>query len=144
MTIGVTIPVVFAQTIPERMSGLRSLISSFFESTEAQPEYKSNRAWNQPINQDAKGLFCVYYQNVHGVPHDNVNLSQDLQALAEYDVSCFCLSETNLDWNRPYVRSEYLSRQRKTWKYSATSFSSIDMESSSKLCYRWNANIYGG
>jgi hypothetical protein len=99
MVIGVTIPVVSAQTIPERMSGLRSLISSFFESTEAQPEYKSNHAWNEPINQDAKGFFHVYYQNVHGVPHDDVNLSQDLQALAEYDVGCFCLSETNLDWN---------------------------------------------
>jgi hypothetical protein len=110
MVIGVTIPAVSAQTIPARMSGLRSLISSFFESTEAQPEYKNNRAWNEPINQDAKGLFCMYYQNVHGIPHDNVNLLQDLQALAEYDVGCFCLSETNLDWNRPYVWSEYLAR----------------------------------
>jgi len=58
MTIGVTIPVVSAHTIPERMSGLRSLILSFFESTEAQPEYKNNHAWNEPINQDAKELFC--------------------------------------------------------------------------------------
>jgi hypothetical protein len=41
------------------------------------------------------------------------------------------LSETNLDWNRPYVWSEYLARHWKTWKYSATSFSLIDMESSS-------------
>jgi hypothetical protein len=32
-----------------------------------------------------------------GNPRDDVNLSQDLQALAEYDVGCFCLSETNLD-----------------------------------------------
>jgi hypothetical protein len=85
MTIGVTIPVVSAHTIPERMSGLRSLILSFFESTEAQPEYKNNCAWNKPINQDVKGFFCVYYQNVHGIPRDNVNLLQDLQALAEYD-----------------------------------------------------------
>jgi hypothetical protein len=53
----------------------------------------------------------MYYQTVHGVPHDNVSLSQDLQALAEYDVGCFCLLETNLDWNRPYVQSEYLGRQ---------------------------------
>jgi hypothetical protein len=91
---------------------------------------KFNRAWNEPINQDAKGLFRLYYQNVHGIPCDDVNLLQDLQALAEYDVSCFCLSETNLDWNQTYVWSEYLARQRKMWKYSATSFSSIDMESS--------------
>jgi hypothetical protein len=40
------------------------------------------------------------------------------------------LSETNLDWNRPYVQSEYLARQWKIWQYSATSFSLIDMESS--------------
>jgi hypothetical protein len=110
MAIGVTIPVVSAQT----MSGLRSLISSFFESTEAQPENKSNCAWNEPINQDVKGFFRVYYQNVHGVPRNDVNLLQDLQALAECDVGCFCLSETNLDWNQPYIRSEYLSRQQKT------------------------------
>jgi hypothetical protein len=66
---------------------------------------KNNRTWNEPINQDAKGLFRMYYQNV--------NLSQDLQALVEYDVGCFCLLETNLDWNRPYVQSEYLARQQK-------------------------------
>jgi hypothetical protein len=99
MVNGVTIPDVSIQPIPARMSGLRSLISSFFESTEAQLEYKNNRAWNEPINQDVKGLFHLYYQNVHGIPRDDVNLSQDLQALAEYDVGCFCLSETNLAWN---------------------------------------------
>jgi hypothetical protein len=56
MAIAVTIPAVSAQTIPTRMSGLRSLISSFFELTEAQPEYKNNHTWNEPINQDVKGL----------------------------------------------------------------------------------------
>jgi hypothetical protein len=123
---------------------------SFFESTEAQPEYKNNHAWNEPINQDAKGLFRLYYQNVHGVPRDDVNLSQDLQALAEYDVGCFCLSETSLDWNRSYVRSEYLSRQRKMWKYSATSFFLIDMETSldyitggtlTSMVDRWSSRV---
>jgi hypothetical protein len=89
MANGVTIPDVSIQPISARMSGLRSLISSFFESTEAQPEYKNIRAWNEPINQDAKGLFGLYYQNVHGIPCNDVNLLQDLQALAEYDVSCF-------------------------------------------------------
>jgi hypothetical protein len=98
--------------------------------TEEQLEYKDNQAWNDLINGDAKGLFWVYYQNVHGVPCNDVHLLQDLQALAKNDVSCFCLSETNLDWNRPYVQSEYLARQQKTWVYSATSFSLINMESS--------------
>lgn len=76
-------------------------------------------------------MFWVYYQNVHGVSRDDVTLAQDLQALAEFDVGCFCLSETNLDWHRPYVRSDFLARQRKTWKHAATSFLLIDMESSS-------------
>ncbi len=149
MAIGVTIPAVSAQTIPARMSGLRSLISSFFESTEAQPKYKNN--WNEPINQDVKGLFCMYYQNVHGIPRNDVNLLQDLQAVVEYDVSCFCLSETNLDRNRPYIQSEYLARQRKTWKYSATSFSLINMESSldyvtggmlTSMVDRWSSRVF--
>jgi len=101
MTIGVTIPVVSAQTIPERMSGLRSLISSFFESTETQPEYKSNRAWNEPINQDVKGLFHLYYQNVHGIPRHDVNLSQDLQALAEYMSVVFVCRKLTLTGTDP-------------------------------------------
>jgi hypothetical protein len=150
MATGVTIPGISAPTTPEGMSGLRSLISSFFASTETQPKYKDNQAWNDPINGDVKGLFRVYYQNVHGVPCNDVHLSQDLQAL-QYDVSCFCLSETNLDWNRPYVQSEYLARQQKMWVYSATSFSSINMESSSDYMTggmltstvdRWSSHVF--
>jgi hypothetical protein len=131
MVIGVNNPTISVQSALEHYSGLRSYITSFFEPTEAQPEYKANKAWLDKINGDVNGAFRVYYQNVHGIPRDDVNLSQDLQALAEYDVGCFCLSETNLDWNRPYVKSKYLSRQQKIWKDSATSFSTIDMESSS-------------
>jgi hypothetical protein len=56
MAIGVTIPDASVQPISARMLGQRSLILSFFESTEAQPEYKNNHAWIEPINQDAKGL----------------------------------------------------------------------------------------
>jgi hypothetical protein len=111
MAFGVTNPMVSAQSVHEHYSGLRSYITSFFDSTEAQPEYKSNKVWQDPINGDANGAFRVYYQNVHGIPRDDVSLSQDLQALAKYDVSCFCLSESNLDWHRPYVRSDYLARQ---------------------------------
>jgi hypothetical protein len=97
----VTIPDVSVQPIPARMLGLRSLISSFFELTEAQPEYKNNHAWNEPINQDAKGLFCLYYQNVHDIPRDDVNLLQDLQALAEYDVGCFFCRKLTLTGTNP-------------------------------------------
>jgi hypothetical protein len=57
MVNGVTIPDVSVQPIPARMLGLRSLISSFFESTEAQPEYKNNRAWNDPIESGCEGTF---------------------------------------------------------------------------------------
>jgi hypothetical protein len=80
-----------------------------------------------------------------------LNLSQDLQALVEYDVGCFCLLETNLDWNRPYVQSEYLARQQKMWKYSATSFCLIDMEPSldyvtggmlTSTVDRWSSGVF--
>jgi hypothetical protein len=111
MVIGVNNPTISVQSALEHYSGLRSYITSFFEPTEAQPEYKANKAWLDKINGDANGAFQVYYQNVHGIPRDDVNLSQDLQVLAEYDVGCFCLLETNLNWNRPYVKSEYLLRQ---------------------------------
>jgi hypothetical protein len=74
-------------------------------------------------------MFWVYYQNVHGVPCDNATLGQDLEVLAAYDVGCLCLSETNLDWNQLYVKYNFLSRQRKTWKHAATTFSAIKMES---------------
>jgi hypothetical protein len=61
------------------------------------------------------------------------------------------LSETNLNWNRPYVWSEYLARQWKMSKYSATSFSSIDLESSSdymtggmltSVVDRWSPRVF--
>jgi hypothetical protein len=57
MATGVTIPGIAAPTTPEGMSGLRSLILSFFALTEEQLEYKDNQAWNDLINGDAKGLF---------------------------------------------------------------------------------------
>lgn len=118
-------------SVRDSVSGLSSYITSYFTSTAPQTQFTPNRSWNDTINSDADGMFRVYYQNVHGVARDDVSLAQDLQALAEFDVGCFCLSETNLDWNRLYVKYDFLSRQRKTWKHAATSFSSIEMESSS-------------
>ncbi len=112
-------------------AGMGSYIMSFFGRTAAPQEHTSNKAWSEPINGDARGFFQVYYQNVHGITHDDITHAQDLQALSEYDVGCLCLSETNLDWHRPYVQYDFLARQQKTWQHAATSFSSIDMESSS-------------
>ena len=108
--------------LAQSAAGLGAYISSYFESTTTTPQYKSNRAWNDPINNDAKGMFRVYYQNVHGVPRDDATLGQDLEVLAAYDVGCLCLSETNLDWNRSYVKFDFLSRQRKTWKHASYHF----------------------
>jgi hypothetical protein len=68
---------------------------------------------------------------VHGVPQNDVDLAQDLEVLSKLDIGCYCLSEMNLDWNRSYIKSDFLARQRKTWKHAATSFASIDMKSSS-------------
>ena len=130
MATGNLLPLVSASVrgLAQSAAGLGAYISSYFESTTTTPQYKSNRAWNDPINNDAKGMFRVYYQNVHGVPRDDATLGQDLEVLAAYDVGCLCLSETNLDWNRSYVKFDFLSRQRKTWKHAATTFSAIEME----------------
>jgi hypothetical protein len=76
-------------------------------------------------------MFWVYYQNVHGVSHDDTTVGQDLQTLAEFDVGCLCFANTNLDWNQSYVTYDFLSRQCKVWKHAATIFLSIDMETSS-------------
>ncbi len=151
MAIGDILQSVSAQNIVRNVSGLRSYISTYFEPTATQPQYKPNREWNNPINNDAKGMFWVYYQNVHGVPRDDATLGQDLEVLAAYDVRCLCLSETNLDWNRSYVKYDILSRQRKTWKHAATTFSAIEMESSSDYMTggtltstvdKWSSQVY--
>jgi hypothetical protein len=131
MTIGDILPSVSARRIADSITGLGSYITMYFRTNSTQLKHTSNKAWNDSNNGNAKGMFWIYYQNVHGVPQDDVDLAQDLQVLVEFDIGCFCLSETNLDWNRPYVQADYLVRQRKTWKPSTTSFSSIDMESSS-------------
>ncbi len=127
IAIGDILQSVSVRNIVSNVSGLGSYISSYFESTLTQPQYKPNREWNNPINKDAKGMFRVYYQNVHGVSHDDATVGQDLQTLAELNVGCLCFAETNLDWNQLY---DFLSRQCKVWKHAATIFSSIDMESS--------------
>ena len=84
-------------------------IMNYFTSTKRQPQCKPNEAWNNPINDNAQGMFRLYYQNTHGIPRDDVLLGQDLQTLADFDVGCFCLSEMNLDWQCHYVRNDFLS-----------------------------------
>jgi hypothetical protein len=61
------------------------------------------------------------------VPLDEVTLDHDLKALAEFDVSCYCFAETNLDWRQSYIRNAFLHCQQSIWKYANTSFSSIDI-----------------
>jgi hypothetical protein len=84
MVIGDILQSVSAQNIVRNVSGLRSYISMYFKPTATQPQYKFffNREWNDPINNDVKGMFRVYYQNVHGVPRDDATLGQDLEVLA--------------------------------------------------------------
>jgi hypothetical protein len=108
---GDILPSVSAQGIADSISGLGSYITMYFRTNATPLKHMSNKAWKDPINGDAKGMFQIYYQNVHGVPRDDIDLAQDLQVLVEFDIGCFCLSETNLDWNRPYVRVDYLARQ---------------------------------
>jgi hypothetical protein len=75
------------------------------------PDLRTNSAWNHPINDDAAGCFWLYYQNSHGVPWDEVTLDPDLKALAEFDVSCYCFAETNLDWRQSYIQNAFLHCQ---------------------------------
>ena len=81
----------------QRVPGLSRITRFLIPATET-PNLRTNSAWNHPINDDAAGCFQLYYQNPHGVPWDEVTLDHDLKALAEFDVSCYCFAETNLDW----------------------------------------------
>jgi hypothetical protein len=111
MALGDILQSISVRSIASNVSGMGSYISTYFESTSTQPQYKTNREWNDPINKNANGMFWVYYQNVHGVPRDDATLGQDLQTLASFHIGCLCFSETNLDWNRSYVKHDFLSRQ---------------------------------
>jgi hypothetical protein len=113
MAIGDILQSVSVRNIVSNVSGLGSYILSYFVSTATQPQYKPNREWNNTINKDAKGMFRVYYQNVHGVSLNDTTVGQDLQTLAELNVGCLCFAETNLDWNQLYVMYNFLSRQHK-------------------------------
>jgi hypothetical protein len=86
MVIGDILQSVSVRNIVSNVSGLGSYILSYFESTATQPQYKPNREWNNPINKDAKGMFWVYYQNVHGGSRDHATVGQNLQTLAELNV----------------------------------------------------------
>jgi hypothetical protein len=72
-------------------------ITNFFHHPE--PVYHLNSAWNDPITNDADGMFHFYFQNTHGLPRDMVSLNHDLSSLQEFDISCFSLAETNLNWH---------------------------------------------
>ena len=111
---------------------LLSRITRFFKPPE--PEYQHNTAWNDPINKDAEGLFRLYFQNVHGLSRDMVTLHQDLETLRDFDVSCFCLAEINMDWQKPHVKMDFLSQQRLVWKGlggAKSAMSSIALENTS-------------
>jgi hypothetical protein len=68
MAIGDILPTVSFQGITESISGLGSYILIYFRTNAAPLEYMPNKAWNDPIDGDANGMFRIYYQNVHGVP----------------------------------------------------------------------------
>lgn len=102
---------------------------NYFTSTKTPSTHKPNEAWNNLINNDAAGMFQLYYQNTHGVPWDEVQLNQDFWVLAEFNLGCYCFSETNLDWRCYFVRNDFLQKQWQMWKYAKSSFSLIDMES---------------
>jgi hypothetical protein len=131
MAIGNLLRGSLAETVVRNVPGLGYITNYLSPTNNEPPAYKPNEPWNHSINEDADGNFHIYFQNPHGVPRDDVSLHQDLQALAEYDVSCYGFAETNLDWGQQYVCTDFLQQQWRVWKYATTSFSSIDVESSS-------------
>jgi hypothetical protein len=107
-------------------------IANFFQPPA--PADRINKAWNDPITTNANGQFRLYFQNPHGLPRDMVSLNQDLSTMQAFDVSCFCLAETNLNWHCPHVKMEFLSQQRLVWKGhggAKSALSSIDLDSTS-------------
>ena len=117
---------------PRPFSTLMRRISNFFQSPV--PDPRPNAAWHDPINDDADGCFRLYFQNTHGLSRDMVSLGQDLSVMQSFDVSCFCFAETNLNWNRPHVKMDFLTQQRLTWKGlggAKSALSSIALDSGS-------------
>ena len=57
MVIGDILQSVSTQNIARNVSGLGSYISTYFEPTATQPQYKPNREWNNPINKMWRGCF---------------------------------------------------------------------------------------
>jgi hypothetical protein len=72
----------------QRLLGL-SPITWFLIPATKTPNLRTNSAWNHPINDDAAGCFQLYYQNLHGVPQDEVTLDHDLKALARTQEKIF-------------------------------------------------------
>jgi hypothetical protein len=63
-----------------------------------------------------------------------VSLGQGLSFMQQFDVSCFCFAETNLNWHRPHVQMNFLTQQRTIWKGlggAKSALSSIDLDSAS-------------
>jgi hypothetical protein len=87
---GMRLVVIVIVTMNRGGRSLLTQINDFFSSTAPEPEYKQNDPWNHMINNDVEGMFHIHYQNPHGVPRDMVLLDQDLEALKEYDVGCYC------------------------------------------------------
>jgi hypothetical protein len=61
-----------------------------------------------------------------------VLLNHDLSILQDFDVGCFSLAETNLNWHRPHVKMEFLGQQCSVWKGQGgvkTAVSSINLDS---------------
>jgi hypothetical protein len=75
---GDILPSVSAQGIADSISGLGSYITTFFRTNATPLKHMSNKAWNNPINGDARGMFQINYHNMHRVPLDDIDFAQNL------------------------------------------------------------------
>ena len=71
------------------------------------PGQRINIHWHDEINADAEGQFRFYFQNPNGLAMDPTMMTQDLQTMKQFDVSCFGFAETNLAWNKPHIAMQY-------------------------------------
>jgi len=92
-------------------SGIRSVLGRISHLFTLAPDYTVNEKWHDDIHVDTGEFLWFYF-----LSRDLVQVCQDLQALRERQVGIFGFAETNLVWNKPYVKMDYLEEQRKVWQ----------------------------
>ena len=119
------------ETMSAQVGRARATLRGYMDQI---PGQRINIHWQNEINADAEGQFRFYFQNPNGLMMDPMMMTQDLQMMKEFDVSCFGFAETNLAWNKPHIAMQYKQLQRKVWLQDRgvkTTMSSMQLETQS-------------